>query len=100
MLVAKRISLIVILLFAFTSVFAQTTKTKMKMPKTTSVYACTHCDMAAMKSGKCAMCKMNMKKMNATVMYHCDHCHTTSAMAGKCSKCKMDLTKHSMKMKG
>lgn len=128
MLVAKRISLIVILLFAFTSVFAQTTKTKMKMPKTTSVYACTHCDMAAMKSGKCAMCKMDMKKMNATIMYHCDHCnkdmamggkcptcsgmttkmamvytcdhcHTSSAKMGKCPKCKADMTKHSMKMK-
>jgi ribosomal protein L37AE/L43A len=128
MLIAKRFSLIVILLLAFTSVFAQTTKTKMPMGKTETVYACTHCDMAAMKSGKCAMCKMDMAKMKATTMYHCDHCNkdmakggkcpmckgethkmavaytcdhckTSSTKMGKCPKCKMDMTKHSMKMK-
>jgi ribosomal protein L37AE/L43A len=128
MLSAKRFSLVILVLLAFTSVFAQSTKTKMPAGKTQTVYACTHCDMAAMKSGKCAMCKMDMSKVKATVMYHCDHCNkdmamggkcptckgmttkmamvytcdhckTTSAKMGKCTKCKMDMKKHSMKMK-
>jgi ribosomal protein L37AE/L43A len=128
MTLAKRFSLIVIMLLAFASVFAQTTKTKMKMGKTATVYACTHCDMADMHAGKCDMCKMDMAKMKANVMYHCDHCNKDMAMGGKCpvckgdttkmamvytcdhckthstkmgkcSKCKMEMTKHSMKMK-
>ena len=127
MLIAKRFSLIIFMILAVTSLFAQKAMTK-TVGKTQTVFACTHCDMAAMKSGKCDMCKMDMKKMKATVMYHCDHCdkdmakggkcptcmgmttktavvytcdhcHTTSKMGGKCPKCKMDMTKHSMKMK-
>ena len=128
MLIAKRFSLIIIMLLAFTSVFAQSTKTKMKMGKSETVHACTHCDMAAMKASKCSMCKMDMAKMKATTMYHCDHCNkdmamggkcpickgkamkmavaymcdhckTSSTKMGKCTTCKMDMKKHKMKMK-
>ena len=127
MLIAKRFSLIIFMILAVTSLFAQKSTTK-PVGKTQTVYACAECDMAAMKSGKCDMCKKDMKKVKATVMYHCDHCnkdmamggkcptckgmttkmavvytcdhcHTTSKMGGKCPKCKMDMTKHSMKVK-
>jgi len=127
MILTKRFSLIVIMLLAFASVFAQTAKTKMNVSKEKTVFACTHCNMADEHAAKCGMCKMDMMKMKANVMYHCDHCKkdtlgttcptckgktmkmavaytcdhckTSSTKMGKCPKCKMDMTKHTMKMK-
>lgn len=126
MKLVQRFSIFMIVLLAFTSVFAQ--KTKPAMGKTEKVYMCTHCDMAAMKAGKCSMCKMDMKKTSAIVtdhcdhckmdvnakggmcpmckgkttkmatVYTCDHCHTSSTKSGKCSKCKMEMKKHSAKI--
>lgn len=127
MLIAKRFSLVVIMLLAFASAFAQTTKAKVEVGKSKTVYACTHCKMADEHAAKCSMCKMDMTKMKAMVMYHCnhckkdtmastcptckgatnkmavaytcDHCKTSSDKMGKCTKCKKNMTKHSMKMK-
>lgn len=126
MTITKRLSIFVLLLMAFTTVFAQKTKT---MPaKAQTVYACDHCMLADSKAGKCSMCKMPKMKTKATVVYHCDHCNkdmtkggmcpackgkttkmavyyecdhckTTSEKSGKCTKCKMEMTKHTAKMK-
>lgn len=129
MTLTKKFSIIVILLLAFTTVFAQSGKTHSKMSKAATTYACTECEMAAMKPMKCSMCKKDMAKIDGKVMYHCahcnkdmamggkcptckgmttkmvmtyacDHCHTTAKMAGKCPKCKMSMKKHMMKVQG
>lgn len=127
MLIARRFTLLVVMMLMAMSAFAQKGHSKTMTPKPQTVYVCDQCHMADMKAGKCAVCKMDKMKVSATVMYHCehcnkdmmkggmcptckgkttkmasfyacDHCHTTSSKMGKCPKCKMDMTKHSVKM--
>lgn len=60
--------------------------------KTTTVYSCSQCHVAAMKSGKCA-CGEEMKAVQARVAYVCKDCNKSSAKAGACKVCTKEMTK-------
>ncbi len=94
----------VIAVFCFTAVNAQSTKTKAKASNVIAdtVYQCPmKCegDKTYDKAGKCPVCNMNLKaKVTdvAKVQYQCSmRCEgdKTYNKAGKCPKCNMDLKK-------
>jgi hypothetical protein len=60
--------------------------------KTTKVYSCSQCHVAAMKAGKCG-CGEEMKAIQARIAYVCKTCTKSSATAGNCKGCSKEMTK-------
>ena len=96
------IVVMVIAIFSFSAVNAQTTKNKSKAKKSTTAmrYQCPmKCegDKTYAKNGKCPVCNMQMTAAKkSTAAYQCAmKCEAgkTYAKAGKCPVCEMNLTK-------
>ena len=106
----KKLIVLLIVLTATVTTFAQSAKDTMPKSKTDTtgkfVYTCSmHPDVITDKPGKCPKCGMDLVKKQVDKIYTCSmHPNVISDKPGKCPKCGMALeekkstTKTKMKM--
>ncbi|HMH32168.1 MAG TPA: heavy metal-binding domain-containing protein [Puia sp.] len=93
----KGLFILLLILTATVTSFAQSSKGKMPDSKSDTtakyVYTCTmHPEVISDKAGKCPKCGMDLVKKKVDKIYTCTmHPDVVSDKPGKCPKCGMDL---------